>query len=438
MMKTKNMEKKLKIVWICHFSNEMVRKHLPLDNRKLYNIVRRILGMPIKGCGYTDIASWNTTLFDYFKQRNDVDLTVISAHGGLKKNVVDFSEEGIHYFFVKCDYATLLKRVIRIPSLWHRLNPMRPIVRNIVHKVNPDIVALMGAENAYISGTILGLEKEYPCIFKAQTIYNNPNRGKVGVVDPHNAYVEKLIFDALPSASVSTKMPYEMYRKYRKDSYNFQWKFCTTFTPIEKVKTKEYDFVNFANLMIPAKGYPDAIMALAIVKKTHPNVKLNLVGSPTPQDEKLYHDLVAEFDLKENVVFTPSFELQKDVFQHIQKARFALLPYKLDYISSTTWQAMYYEMPVVCYKTMGTPTINADKECILIAEMENVESLAEKMLVLLENPDKADELRKNAKQLVDNRNDGIKITNEIVRNFRAIVNNYNNGTPIPEEYLLTF
>ena len=87
---------------------------------------------------------------------------------------------------------------------------------------------------------------------------------------------------------------------------------------------------------------------------------------------------------------------------------------------------------------MGTPTINADKECILIAEMENVESLAEKMLVLLENPDKADELRKNAKQLVDNRNDGIKITNEIVRNFRAIVNNYNNGTPIPEEYLLTF
>lgn len=179
-------------------------------------------------------------------------------------------------------------------------------------------------------------------------------------------------------------------------------------------------------------------MALAIVKKTHPNVKLNLVGSPTPQDEKLYHDLVAEFDLKENVVFTPSFELQKDVFQHIQKARFALLPYKLDYISSTTWQAMYYEMPVICYKTMGTPTINADKECILIAEMENVESLAEKMLVLLENPDKADELRKNAKQLVDNRNDGIKITNEIVRNFRAIVNNYNNGTPIPEEYLLTF
>lgn len=432
------MEKKLKIVWICHFSNEMVRKYLPLDNRKLYNFVRKLLGMSIKDRGYGDIASWNTTLFEYFKQRDDVELTVISAHGGLKKNVVNFFEEGIHYYFVKCDYATFLKHLIKSPVLWHKLNPMRPIIRKIVHKVNPDIVALIGAENAYISGTVLGLEKEYPCIFKAQTIYNNPNRGKVGTVDPHNAYVEKLIFNALPYASVSTKMHYEMYRSFRKDSYNFQWRFGTTFFPVKKVEKKEFDFVNFANAMTPAKGYSDAIKALAVVKRTHTDVNLNLVGSSTPANEKLYHDLVRELGVEDNVVFTPSFPLQREVFQHIQKARFALLPYKLDYISSTTWQSMYYEMPIICYKTMGTPTINKNKECILIAEMDNIESLAEKMLILMENPAKAEELRKNAKELVDSKNDGKKISDEIVRNFRAIVEHYNNGTLIPEEYLLTF
>lgn len=233
-------------------------------------------------------------------------------------------------------------------------------------------------------------------------------------------------------------MHYDLYRTFRKDSYNFQWRFGTTFFPVEQVKEKEFDFVNFANSMIPAKGYPDAIKALAIVKKTHPDVKLNLVGTPTPDDAKLYYDLVQKLGLEDNVSFTPSFKLQKDVFQHIQKARYALLPYKLDYISSTTWQAMYYEMPVICYKTMGTPTINKDKECILIADMENVESLAEKMLVLLDNPQKAEELRLNAKEKVDAMNDGKKISDEIVRNFRAIVNHYNNGTPIPKEYLLDF
>ena len=147
---------------------------------------------------------------------------------------------------------------------------------------------------------------------------------------------------------------------------------------------------------------------------------------------------MSELGVEKNVVFTPSFELQKDLFQHLQKARFALLPYKLDYISSTTWQAMHYKMPVVCYRTLGTPTINAEKECILIADMDNVQMLAEKMLLLLENPDKAEALRRNAKELVDSKNDGKMITDEIVRNFHAIVEHYRKGTPIPKEYLLDF
>ena len=432
------MEKKLKIVWICAFSNEMVRQHLPLDNRKLYNFTRRLLGMPTKGGGYVDVASWNTTLFEYFKQRNDVELTVISSHSGMKKTVVEFEEEGIHYFFVKSEYSTLMKRLISSPTIWHKLNPMRPIIRTIVHKINPDIVALMGAENAFLSGTILGLEKEFPCIFKAQTIYNNPNRGNLGVVDPHNAYVEKLIFEALPYASVSAKMHYDMYRTFQKNSYNFQWRFGTTFYPVEKIEKKEYDFVNFAIHMVPSKGFLDSIKALAIVKNSHPNVTLNLIGSPSPEHDKIYRNLVSELGVEKNVVFTPSFGLQKDLFQHLQKARFALLPYKLDYISSTTWQAMHYEMPVVCYRTLGTPTINAEKECILIADIDNVQMLAEKMLLLLENPDKAEALRRNAKELVDSKNDGKKITDEIVRNFHAVVEHYRNGTSIPKEYLLDF
>ena len=87
---------------------------------------------------------------------------------------------------------------------------------------------------------------------------------------------------------------------------------------------------------------------------------------------------------------------------------------------------------------MGTPTINQDKECILIADMNNIEMLAEKMNCLLDDPIKAEELRRNAKETVDAMNDGKKIADEIVRNFRAIVDNYKNGTAIPKEYLLDF
>lgn len=387
---------------------------------------------------YGDVASWNTDFISNIKNRDDVELTVISAHTGLKRNCVHFAMDGIQYHFIKTEYANFLKRIIPNPVLWHKLNPMRPIVRRIVRKVNPDIVALMGAENPHLSGTILGLEKEYPCIFKAQTIYNNPERKKRGDYCEHNAYVERLVFDKLPYASVSTNMHYNLYRTFKKDSYNFNWKFGTTFFSVEKVEEKEFDFVNFANGLTKTKGYEDVIRAMSIVVKYHPEAKLNLVGKTTEESSRPYEELISELHLENNIVFTNFFEEQKDLFQHLQKSRFAVLPYKLDYISSTTWQSMNYEMPVICYKTMGTPNLNKDKECILIADMDNVEMLAEKMLLLLENPDKAEELRINAKELVDSKNDGKKITDEIVRNFRAIVEHYRKGTPIPKEYLLDF
>lgn len=429
------MLEKLKVVLICHFSNQMVREHLPLDDRKLYNFVRRCLGMETKRGAYSDIAAWNTNFINNMKVRGDVELTVVSAHGGLKKSVVHFEAEGVQYYFVRCDRATLLKRLIKSPALWHKLNPMRPIVRKIVRKVNPDIVALMGAENAYYSGTVLGLEKEYPVIMKAQTIYNNPDRVKHGVVDAKNAYVERLIFDALHYVSVTTKMHYQLYRGFNQTAYNFRWAFGTTFAEVATVKDKEFDFVNFTLHMIPAKGYPDVIEALSIVKKTHPNVKLNLIGTPNKADGDYFHGLVKKLGLEDNVVFTPLFPSQLDMFQHLQKSKFAVLPYKLDYIASTTYQAMYYEMPVICYETAGTPLLNKDKECILIADMGNVESLAEKMLILLDNPEKAEILRHNAKELVDFKNDGKKISDEVMAVFHAINEHYHKGTHIPANLL---
>lgn len=434
-MKIKVMSEKLKVVLVCHFSNAKVRKHLPLDNRKLYNFVRRFIGLETKGSGYKDIAAWDTNFIDNFKVRNDVELAVISAHRGLKKNVVHFKEEGVDYYFVQCDTATFLKRIIKNSALWHRFNPMRPIVHKLVRKIKPDIIALMGAENAYYSGTVLGLEKEFPVIMKAQTIYNNPNRGKYGIVDKKNAYVEYLIFKALQYVSVTSKMHYQLYRNFNQTAYNFKWSLGTTYPKVKPVREKEYDFVNFANNMIPAKGFPDVLQAMAIVIKKHPLAKLNLIGTPTLENKTIFSKIIEDNRMDGNVIFTPFFEKQEDLFQHLQKSRFAILPYKLDYISSTTFQAMHYEMPVVVYKTEGTPTLNKDKECVLIAEMEDINQLAERMLQLLEDSQKVEELRKNAKELADYINDGKRISDEIMENFKAIVNHYNNNIPIPDELI---
>ena len=88
---------KLKIVWICHFSNELVRKQLNEGIGILEAIARKILNKPFKVC---DFAQWNTNAIREFEKfTEDVELHVISPGYFMKGNESIFDENGIHYYF---------------------------------------------------------------------------------------------------------------------------------------------------------------------------------------------------------------------------------------------------------------------------------------------------------------------------------------------------
>ena len=430
-------KEKISVALICGFSNAKVRAHLPLDNRKLYNIARWLLGMPAKSGTYGDVAAWDTHLIEYMRLRDDVELHVISSHSGLKKGVVSFEEDGVDYHFVRSDRATLLKRLIPSASLWHKLNPIRPAVRKIVRRINPDIIALVGAENPHISGTVLGLD-EYPLIVKCQTIYNNPELKEKITLNPKNAYVEKLILERVKYVAVNTKMHYHAFRQINKTAYNFHWPFGFLYPEVKPINVKKYDFVNFAVEMCDVKGFSDSVKALAIVKQSFPNVKLNLVGGGTSEYRNNLDRLIRELNLQDNVFFTPFFPIQADLFQHLQNSRYALIPSKMDSISSTIRQAMHYGLPVVCYKTPGTPLLNQDNECVLIAENSDVNDLASKMTLLLSNPSKAEELKNNSTKYDKVLNDDSKKISIVVDNFKAIIANSQDGVPIPQNLICEY
>ena len=425
--------KRLKVAMVCHFSNAKVREHLPLDNRRLFRIVRKLLGMPAKGGGYCDVAAWDTYMIEQLRQRSDIELYVISAHAGLKRSVCSFDMEGVEYHFVRCDYATMLKRIIKSPKLWHRLNPMRPVVRRLVGKIQPDVMVLMGAENAYYSGTVLGIEG-IPLLVKCQTIYNNPDRGKYCQVDAKNAYVEKLIFDGLRYVSVSTKTHERLFRTMNQTAINFKWQLGTLY-PEVKPAEKKYDFVNFAMHQVSGKGYTDIVNAMGEVCKKHPDAMLNLIGSGTPEYEAELHELVEKYGMEKNVVFTPTFKHQKDLFQHLQQARYAVLPCKLDYVASTIRQSMHYGLPVLCYKTEGTQQLNKEQQVVLLAENSDAEDLAKKMIMLLEDEELVETLKTNGRDFAKRDNNDEKISKEMSDVLHAVVAHYRKGVPVPERLI---
>ena len=427
----------IKVAMICHFSNAEVRSHLPLDrSRKLYTMLRKVLGMPTKSKGYGDIASWDASIIRYFREHDDIELHVISAHSGLKKRVVSYEDQGVHFSFVKCDVATMLKRLIPNDALWRKMNPMVKDVHRLVDQIQPDLVLLVGAENAYYSSTVLGLD-QYPVYTLCQTVYNNPERAIYSKVDSKNASTEIEIIKEHRYFGVYCKKHYDLLKNLIPNKFIFKFGFPSTGKLLEPTSCeKQYDFVNFAMGMSARKGFTDAIEATALVIKKHPDMQLNLVGGGSMEQKAELQKMADDLGVHDNVVFTPFFEKKSDLFLHIQKSRFALLPCKMDNTSGTMTQSMQLGLPMVVYRTTGTPSFNKEKECALIAELSNVEDLATKMLELMDDPEKAEMLKKNAREYQEKRVENVKHNGErLMANFKAIIENYKNGTPIPQEQL---
>ena len=430
--------KRMKVAMICHFSNAEVREHLLFSKRVLFRLVRRLLRMPAKNGGFADIAPWDSNMISSIKERDDLDLYVISAHGGLLRNPQSFEADGVHYTFVRPEMANFLKVVIQSDKLWRRLNPMTSIIKRRIETIHPDIIVLVGAENCYYSSSVLSI-KGYPVYTLCQNVINSPDYSHDGKRNTKNASTELEIINHSRYMGVYSEKHYNLLRELGYNGYifSFNWPIVSNngFIP-SPCSEKEYDFINFAQHMSEGKGYHDSIKALAIVKQKYPRVRLCLVdgGYDTVREE--LKRLIAELNLEDNVTFIPFFKERNDLFQFLQKVRFAVLPCKKDFISGTQLQSMKYGLPLVCYKTTGTPLFNKDNPCVLIADMNNIGQLAEKMMLLMSDPELASKLRDNAiEYMTKRRSQSLGNMQRLVDNFHAIIANYTLGESVPEGQL---
>lgn len=75
----------------------------------------------------------------------------------------------------------------------------------------------------------------------------------------------------------------------------------------------------------------------------------------TADYKSLLNEKINKLGVDDNIVFHEYFPKQSDMHEHIQKAKYALLPVKLDSIPGTISEAMMLDLPVVSYRTYGTP-----------------------------------------------------------------------------------
>jgi glycosyltransferase involved in cell wall biosynthesis len=90
---------------------------------------------------------------------------------------------------------------------------------------------------------------------------------------------------------------------------------------------------------------------------------------------------------------------------------------------------------VVTYKTSGTPYLNMEKECVLLAEIGDIEGLANKMLKLMNDENYARMVASNAKEFVTRIFNNTTSAKRLLEDYKAVIAHHHNGTPIPKELL---
>jgi len=425
---------------VCQHSQADLRENLHLSRFSKVNRIRRFFG--VTQLKYKDNAPWINAILSHFSDQTLYEMHVVSPHIGMKKNIEEFELGGVYFHFYKNYPSTsvigILGKLFPNYCPTYRINKNR--VEQIIDTINPKLILLIGIEDPSYSTTILDI-KNIPIFVMSQTILQDPDFSAHFAVKRYEylTNLEKSIFNRSGYVGVYTENHYKWLKNsgYKGNIFNFTWpeKNAPLATPQDGI-TKENDFINFATRMSDEKGYPDSIKALAIVKQKYPNVTLNLIDTGSTREKQELLSLIISLNLEQNVSFTPFFEKKTDLFQHIQKARFGVLPCKLDFFSGTMIQCMQYGVPITVYKTEGTPTLNHDANCVLIAELNDISGLAENMLKLLKDEALAERLKSNSLEYIQKRHQkNAGSMNRLIDDFSAIIDNYYHNAAIPKNLL---
>lgn len=414
-------KEKIKVVWICNFSNSEVRKHVKAHKYYYAKILSSFFHKPF--VRWSDYGVWVTNgIREFEKLKDQIELHVIFPYYGQKGKIQYFNIRGIHYhsFCSEDDslFGFFLSRFIKSRVIRYEKNAL--LISSLVNKIDPDIVHYVGIENLIYSTSVFKIPSKYPIIAQLQTLLSDPEISKYYPQFIPIVETEKRIINSVDYVGTKVQHFIKIIKEDIKPTATIVgMNLAVRETAKCRAESFLYDFVYFAANI--SKAADLAIEAFAIVQKQYPNTTLDIVGGYTPDYKKELEYRIEELGIKRNVFFEGSLPTHEDVINQIRKARFALLPLKTDIVSSTIREALSNGIPVVTTITPGTPKLNENRLCVLLSETGNHQGLAQNMIKLLTDSSLASDLSTNGLLFSNERDSNYQMMLEIVEVYKSIM-----------------
>lgn len=395
---------KIKVVWVCSFSNPLVRSHYetraPFLIRLIYKYVKNI------SLDARDSAVWNTNALTEFENYDDVDLHVICPVRFLTRKQVRCVINGIHYYFFREENSSFIRWIVfqMINQYKSKFKRNRNVIKRLVSEINPDVIHIIGAENPHYSLSAMDMPTQTPLIVQLQALLCrlvNTTQDPVEKKDfAYKGELEKQII--LRADYIGTKA--QVFIDYIRDNIKKDARFLdVTLATVEPINTnqdkKEYDFVYFS-VGIKKAGI-DAIEAFAIAHRQFPQLTMDIVGGYDDEYKSMLDRRLAELGITNCVKFEGLLPTHDDVIKQIRKSKYALLPLTMDLVPSTVREAMANGLPVVTSHTEGgTSELNKDALCVLLSPVGSFKEMADNMVKLVSSPELANEMCNNSQQFL--------------------------------------
>jgi glycosyltransferase involved in cell wall biosynthesis len=395
--------KKLKILWICHFTNDNVQSRIPIWRKS------------------NEFASWIPNMLKGFENRDDFEIHVISPHNYLRRQA-SFTENNIHYYFIPYGIPLIHHHW---PSFFRfdaytNFASWRRKAKKLVNRIDPVIISLIGAENAHYSSAILDINDKYPILIAIQGFISQMKDSVKMTVEMKSRIRtdEKILRKFKHFAGEQDSSTYI-------SLFNANHKFFRLYFPINESlanqiveQEKKFDCIYYGRLS-QLKGTEDFIKVIAELKIVKTDIKACIVGPGNPDR---FINIANQLGCLQNIEFAGFMENQEKLFILVKSSRVFLTPPYFERLSSTIREAMYLKVPIVAYATGGIPYINEFDENIIMVETGDYKSMAKKTIQLLENKAECEALAQKAYQYALNEYSLTVNTARLLDAYKEILN----------------
>lgn len=369
------MDKRLKVVWLCHFSNAEIQN---------------AMGLEYDG---KEVAPWIPMAIKTVEGFKDIDLYVVFEYNRIR-GIKHFDLRGVHYTAVSFPHSLLFRLLHNKFFCSSRYHKAKRIISAVVDEIKPDVVHCFGAECGEISATFLPLIKKYPSILSVQGFIYKTLMKKRGSIKSR-IEIEKQILTSIKVAFTESKVQGTDIKAFN-PQIKLYWHTYGSYEikPSLPRPGIKYDLVFFARLQRD-KGLYDLLDAVSIIKREKENISLCVIGGGDVEEFRSYAESIG---VNKNVEFTGFLPTRQDVFNKAQEGLISVLPTYNDINPGTIIESMFLEIPVVSYDVDTNPEVNEKGEALKLVPKGDVKSLANAIIQLLDHEDERNRQAKKARQ----------------------------------------